>query len=85
MNLANVTATIRPRTPTEAMDLGVALAREFRWPLLRAWFLVIVPVATIAWLVCTPLWATFVVWWLKPLYDRVPLFFLSRAAFGVRL
>ena len=82
MNLANVTATIRPRTPTEAMDLGVALAREFRWPLLRAWFLVIVPVATIAWLVCTPLWATFVVWWLKPLYDRVPLFVLSRALFG---
>ena len=23
-------------------------------------------------------------WWLKPLYDRVPLYFISRAAFGVR-
>ncbi len=31
-----------------------------------------------------PLWFSLVIWWLKPLYDRVPLFFISKAAFGVR-
>ena len=31
-----------------------------------------------------PVWFSLVIWWLKPLYDRVPLFFISKAAFGVR-
>ena len=82
MNLAAVTAKIRPRTATEAMDLGVAMAREFRGALLRPWLLVIVPVAIVAWLTCKPVWAWLLVWWLKPLYDRIPLFVLSRALFG---
>lgn len=82
MNLAAVTARIRPRTNVEAMDLGVALVRELRWPLLRTWLVVFVPVAIAAWFAFKPTVAWAVVWWLKPLYDRVPLFVLSRALFG---
>lgn len=86
MRLEDVTVTLRPRQPWEAIDLGCALVRRDFGRLLALWCVTVVPV----WLgICVlmrsaPAWIPLVVWWLKPLYDRVPLFFLSRSAFGVR-
>lgn len=84
MNLAGFQIKPVLRDKWEAVDLGIALARRWYVPLLVSW---IVPAA----LVFLPLillfpeksWiAGLVFWWLKPLYDRVPLFLLSRYIFS---
>ena len=86
MRLEDLTVALRPRRPWEAVDLGCALVRRDYGRILALWGATVVPV----WLVLAvvmrnhPQWYALVVWWLKPLYDRVPLHFVSRAAFGVR-
>lgn len=84
MKLEDISAEIRPRYQWEAVDLGWALARKHYGTILRAWILTIWPLwAVILFLGREHLfWAMVVIWWLKPLYDRVPLFVLSRALFG---
>jgi len=86
MRLEDMTVTLRPRQPWEAIDLGCAMVRRDFGRIMALWASTVFPLWII---VCVlmrsmPVWIPLVVWWLKPLYDRVPLFFLSRAAFGVR-
>jgi hypothetical protein len=86
MRLEDMTVVLRPRQPWEAVDLGCAMVRRDFGRLFLLWASTVFPLWV---LVCvlmrsSPEWIPLVVWWLKPLYDRVPLFFLSRAAFGVR-
>jgi len=86
MRLEDITVTLRPRQPWESVDLGCAMVRRDYARILGLWACTVLPLWA---LVCvllraSPEWIPLVVWWLKPLYDRVPLFFLSRAAFGVR-
>jgi hypothetical protein len=80
----NIGAEIRPRTPWEAVDLGFAMASGWRWPIMRAWLLAVgIPAIAIlgaGWE--HPGWAIFVLWWLKPVFDRVALFVVSRKLFG---
>ncbi|MCF7789779.1 MAG: DUF4129 domain-containing protein [Prosthecobacter sp.] len=86
MRLEDITVTLRPRQPWESVDLGCAMVRRDFGRIIVLWLCTVLPLWV---LVCVllrsvPEWIPLVVWWLKPLYDRVPLFFLSRAAFGVR-
>ncbi len=86
MRLEDVTVALRPREPWEAVDLGCSMVRRDFGQLMALWAATVLPV----WLVIivlmrdVPAAFTLVIWWLKPLYDRVPLFFISKAAFGVR-
>jgi len=84
VKLEDVTAEIRPRTPWESIDLGCALARRHFGVLLKAWGATVVPLWILLALLLRnhPILFIFCVWWLKPIYDRVPLFVLSRALFG---
>lgn len=86
MRLEDLTVTLRPRQPWEAVDLGCALVRRDFGRLFALWASTVFPVWLVICLLMRsmPEWIPLVVWWLKPLYDRVPLFFLSRSAFGVR-
>ncbi len=86
MRLEDMTVTLRPRQPWEAVDLGCAMVRRDFGRLMTLWASTVLPLwAVVCWIFRDmPVWIPLVVWWLKPLYDRVPLFFLSRAAFGVR-
>lgn len=86
MKLEDLTVALRPREPWEAVDLGCSMARRDFGQLMALWAATVLPVWIVLAIVMRdlPMWYAFVVWWLKPLYDRVPLFFLSRAAFGVR-
>lgn len=84
MRLSDASVVIRPRTAWEAMDLGVLMAREYRLLLMGSWALVSLPVFV---LITALLWqypstALFVFWWLKPAFDRLPLYILSKALFG---
>jgi len=84
MRLTDASVVIRPRTSWEAMDLGVLMAREHRVLLMGSWALVSLPVFS---LLTVLLWnypslVMFLFWWLKPAFDRLPLYILSKALFG---
>ena len=85
MQLEDLTAEVRPRSHWEAVDLGFALVRRHFPRLLLAWILCIWPLWAVLLLLTRwvpPGLILFVIWWLKPLYGRLPLFHLSRALFG---
>ena len=86
MRLEDITVTLRPRQPWESVDLGCAMVRRDYGRILGLWLCTVLPLWALVGVLlrASPEWIPLVVWWLKPLYDRVPLFFLSRAAFGVR-
>jgi len=84
MRLTDASVAIRPRTPWEAIDLGVLMARQHRRLLMASWAAVTLPLFA---LLCAllwryPSWAMLVFWWLKPAYERLPLYILSRSLFG---
>jgi hypothetical protein len=66
------------------MDLGVRMAQEHRWLLMGSWALVTLPIYA---LLTVLLWkypstAIILFWWLKPAFDRLPLYILSKALFA---
>ncbi|APV49498.1 hypothetical protein BWI17_07270 [Betaproteobacteria bacterium GR16-43] len=75
---------LRPRNPSEALDLGFALVRENAAATYGAWLAIYLPVAAVAYAVLWghPFIAWFVLWWLKPVFDRILLALLSRTLFG---
>lgn len=84
MRLTDASVAIRPRSTWEAIDLGVLLARQHLKLLLSSWLLITVPVFL---LLTAVLWnypsvSMFVLWLLKPAFDRLPLHILSQALFG---
>src|ERR1041384_2799128 len=86
MQPADIAVTLRRRTPWEAMDLGLAMLQ--RWwrlcyaPHLIVGALVVAGAWALGWWLERPWVAIVLVWWMKPLYDRVVLHVLSRAVFG---
>lgn len=88
MRLEDVSAQLRPRGAWESVDLGFAMVRKHFSLILGSWFLTVVPL----WLVILGLsyfgaslgLLVLAIWWLKPIYDRVPLFVLSRSLFGAK-
>ena len=75
---------LRPRTPNEAIDLGVRLCQRAAPSVYRCYFVVAIPVIALAFasIELVGWYAGMVIWWLKPWLDRTILFVLSRAAFG---
>jgi len=75
---------LRPRSQSEAADLGLALVRAHAASIWRCFTPIFLVVAALA--LCTvdtSGWLpVFIVFWLKPWLDRVLLFVLSRAVFG---
>ena len=84
MNLDSITAEIRPRESWEAVDLGIALIRRDYGKILRAKMLVVWPV----WVLLVFLlrdhifWLSVAIWWLNSVWEKVPLYFISRRLFG---
>lgn len=86
MDIERVSAELRPRNSWEAIDLGFALVRSYAGPLYGAWLLGALPLVLgmglgSVWL-GLPWLAPLLLWWCKPMLDRVPLHVLSRALFG---
>jgi uncharacterized protein DUF4129 len=84
--LTALAVILRRRSPWEAMDLGLSMlqrwARRVYAPHLLVGGLVGCVAFMLAWYTERPWIALLLVWWLKPLYDRVVLYVLSRAVFG---
>ncbi|WP_248802108.1 DUF4129 domain-containing protein [Pseudomonas sp. MWU13-2100] len=84
MRLTDASVAIRPRSTWEAMDLGVLLAQQHRGLLMGSWALVTLPIFTLLSLLLWdhPSIALLLFWWLKPAFERLPLYILSTALFG---
>jgi hypothetical protein len=84
MRLTDASVAIHPRTPWEAIDLGVLLAQEHRGLLMASWAIVTLPIFALLSLLLWdyPTIAVLLFWWLKPVYERLPLIILSQALFG---
>ncbi|MFT5471104.1 MAG: hypothetical protein ACI8UO_006237 [Verrucomicrobiales bacterium] len=84
MKLDDISAEIRPRSNFEAVDLGWALNRVNFWRVTLAWMVTVWPIQALIIALCweKPMLAIALIWAFKPLYERVPLFVLSRALFG---
>src|SRR5688572_18807991 len=86
MQPANIAVALRRRSPWEAIDLGLTMLQ--RWwrqvyaPLLLVGAPLVAAAFGIAWYFGHIWLAIVLVWWLKPLYDRIVLHVLSRAVFG---
>ncbi len=86
MELAKVAVALRPRSAWESLDLGLGMLQQWWRPLYASFAAVYLPLAAaclaIGWL-SGHLWLALVLlWWLKPVYDRVALHVVSRAVFG---
>jgi hypothetical protein len=84
MNIESITLKLRPRVQLEAMDLGIRLLQRNASTVYVAWCAVVLPLCfALMTLHSVAYWLPGVlIWWLKPFYDRVVLFVLSRAVFG---
>ncbi len=85
MQLDKIIIALRHRTPWEAMDLGVMLMRRM-WPVIFIpWFLMmLVVLGFVVFAQLQHYWyfALFFLWWIKPVYESMLLFILSRGVFG---
>ncbi|HZO00164.1 MAG TPA: hypothetical protein VFB93_03105 [Burkholderiales bacterium] len=86
MQPANIAITLRRRSAWEAMDLGLTMLQRWWRQVYLPHLLVALPIVAaslgIAWYFERAWVALALVWWLKPLFDRVVLHVLSRAVFG---
>jgi hypothetical protein len=87
LDLEALNLRLRPRGPYEAIDLGQALLRRNLREVYTAWAATVLPLG-IAFAALAPVveWLPIVLmWWFKPLYDRIVLVVLSRGVFGERV
>lgn len=83
MQLNKAQAILRARNPWEAMDLGIVLARRHAGLLMATWAVITVPLFLVLTLIFwqQPTVAVLIIWWLKPAFERLPLYILSNALF----
>lgn len=84
MQLNKLQAVLRPRNPWQAMDLGVLLARRHVGLLMATWAAITLPLFALLTVVFwqMPSIAVLIIWWLKPAFERVPLYILANALFA---
>ena len=84
MRLEDIAVQLRRRSPWEALDLGQAMLLAWSRQVYGAWFatywLAGIVIVLLLW--PWPEFAMFILWWLKPLFDRVLLLVFSRSVFG---
>lgn len=86
MKIESLSVELRPRSGWEAMELGAALVRRHAASIWVPWIIVTGLVFALlnlaAWAIDQVWLALLVMWWLRPVFDRIPLYVLSRAVFG---
>lgn len=86
MRIDDLSVVLRPRSGWEAVELGFALTRRHARVIWLSWLATTLPVFAVLnalgwWL--DMLWLPpLLLWWLKPAFERAPLFVISRGVFG---
>ncbi len=82
--LPGVRVALRTRSAWQALDLGTLLLRQHALMLYGSWLLVTLPVVTLISVLPggTFTWGVVVVFWLKPVFERVTVLCLARELFG---
>lgn len=90
MNLDRLSIVLRPRHNFEAIDLGIRMAVHWFNPIYIIWLIIVAPVVfgilTIQWIFFdgSGFWSLFILWWLKPLADRILVYLAGQIVFGYR-
>lgn len=86
MRIELLNVTLRARSNWEALELGTALSRRHARAVWGSWLLASIPVFVLfnalAWWLDAFGWALVLMWWCTPLFERAPLYVLSRGIFG---
>lgn len=86
MRVEGLDIALRRRGSWEAVDLGVALVRRHARTIFISWLIVTGIVFVLLNALLLPfelgLLAALLLWWLKPVFDRIPVYVLSRAILG---
>jgi len=86
MRLEDMSVQLRARSDWEAVELGTALVRRDAATIWKAWLLATLPVFAAFTLLGWALDRMWLAWplmlWLKPVFDRIPLYVISRSVFG---
>ncbi|HDS1126743.1 TPA: DUF4129 domain-containing protein, partial [Stenotrophomonas maltophilia] len=86
MRIDHLDVALRARSSWEAMELGSALARRHARAVWGSWLLASAPLFVVfnalGWWLDAFGWAWLAMWWCKPLFERAPLYVLSRGIFG---
>ncbi|MGI9302847.1 MAG: DUF4129 domain-containing protein [Gammaproteobacteria bacterium] len=84
MKLEDVAVTLRQRSPWEAIDLGFTMVRQWWRTIYAPLLTIVIPFFLILSVAFREsLWvAAVLLWWFKPLYDRIVLHVVSRSLFG---
>ena len=82
MQLDQIRFVLRPRQNWTALDLGFSLAQRWWLPMALRGAITLLPVLGLAIFLNHTFWSFFVIWWFKPLYERIPMKYLSGAVFA---
>jgi len=84
VNLDRLAVRARQRSSWESVDLGILLARQHWLQLATLWLLPAGILFVVLGLIFpdSPNWVIFAIWWLKPLFERLPLLVASRKLFN---
>jgi len=86
MQIDRLNVVLRARSGWEAMELGMALVRRHAAAIWAPWVAASLPVFVLlnalAWWTDSFGWAWLAMWWLKPLFERIALYVISRGVFG---
>lgn len=86
MRIDQLDVVLRARSQWEAMELGTALVRRHAGAIWKPWLLLTLPVFALlnlgGWWLDNFWLPALVLWWLKPAFERIPLYVISRGAFG---
>jgi hypothetical protein len=84
VRLDDIRVALRPRSPGEAADLGLRLLQVQARSLYGPWLAMVLPLFVLlhVFLADHPWAPMLILWWLKPVYDRVLLHVLGHALFG---
>ncbi len=86
MRIDQLDVVLRARSQWEAMELGTALVRRHAAAIWTPWLLLTAPVFVLlnlgGWWLDAFWLPALLLWWLKPVFERIPLYVISRGAFG---
>ncbi len=83
MDLSKISIKLRPRNGYAAIDLGTRMAQKNWKRMFLSAIIFTLPlfILLIALMPNNPIWAIFVIWWLKPVWERPLLLILSQDVF----